>query len=160
MSELRCQYSGVPIQVARPEPGRSYFSCTGCFLASRILIDESGNFPITRTLIAVLAGGLAFFNQGLFWLLAWLVSEQERAVVAGRFLVASLSLGGVLWLILVLLQWRATGGGRWTDRLVVTATGVLGGIGFMAQSPGCMIAAVVVLAGWGLRGLKRKKPVA
>jgi hypothetical protein len=158
MSDLRCQYSGVPIHVARPRPGRGYFSCSGCFLASRILINESGNFPITRTLIAVLAGGLVFFNQGLFWLLAWLLEGQGRTLVAGRFLVASLALGAVLWLLLVAVQERATGGGRWTDRLIIVFTGMLVAAAVITKSPGCMLAAVVVLVGWGLRGLRRKQP--
>jgi len=58
MSELSCHYSGVPIHVARPQPGRAYFSCSGCAIASRIPVDAQGNFPINRTLVAVLGFGV------------------------------------------------------------------------------------------------------
>lgn len=160
MSELRCQYSGVPIQVARPQPGRAYFSCTGCFIRSRIPVDSSGNFPINRTLIALLAGGLAFFNQALFWLLAILLSGQGREAVAGRFVVASLALGCALWQLLAILQWRTTGGGRWTDKLAVMFTGLICAAGVIIASPGCVVGAVFLLAAWGIRGLRKKEPVA
>ncbi|MDF3058332.1 MAG: hypothetical protein K0R17_2547 [Rariglobus sp.] len=134
---------------------RDQYSCTGSFLASRIPVDENGNFPINRTLIAVLAGGLLFFNQGLFWLLAELLAGQGRDVVANRFLVASLAVGAGLWLVLTLVQAKATGGGRMSDWLVVALTGGLGAAGLLAKSPACLVAAVLLLMVWGLRGLKR-----
>jgi hypothetical protein len=157
MSELRCQYSGVPIHVVRPLPGRDYFSCTGCFLASRIRIDEKGNFPITRTLLAVLAGGLLFFNQALFWLLSVLLAGQGRTIVSKRFLVASLALGVALWLVLAVTQSRATGGGCRMDRLVVALTGGLAALGVWLASPGCVLGAVFLLGAWGSRGVKRRR---
>ena len=157
MSELRCQYSGVPIHVARPQPNRAYFSCTGCAIASRIPVDAQGNFPINRTLIAVLAGALIIFNQGLFWLLAVLLAGQGREVVAGRFLNPSLAVGGAMWLLLVIAQWRSTGGGRWTDWLVVQLTAVLLAFGVVTHSPGCVLASVVVLVAWAARGLRHKR---
>lgn len=157
MSELHCEYSGVPIHVARPQPGRKYFSCIGCALASRVPVDEQGNFPINRTLIAVLLGGLVIFNQGLFWLLAWLLAGQGRQVVSDRFVVASLAVGGAMWFLLVVTQWRATGGGRWTDWLVVQLTAVLLAFGVVMQSPGCVLAAVITVVAWGARGLRHKK---
>jgi hypothetical protein len=153
MSDLRCQYSGVPIHVARPQPGRAYFSCTGCALAHRVPVDAQGNFPINRTLIAVLGVGLVVFNQMLFWLLAVLLAGRNREVPATRFLVASLAVGVAMWLLLVVAQWKATGGGRWTDWLVVVFTGALAGAGVTLASPGCLAASVLLLIAWGLRGL-------
>ncbi len=156
MSDLRCEYSGVPIHVARPQPGRAYFSCTGCAIASRIPVSADGNFPINRTLIGVLALGLVFFNQALFWLLAVLLKGQGKTVVSERFLIGSLAVGGALWLVLAIAQWRATGGGRATDWLVIGVTGALGAAGVVAVSPGCMLAAVTLLAAWGVRGLGKR----
>jgi len=153
MSDQRCQYSGAPIHVARPQPGRAYFSCTACAVASRIPVNADGNFTINRMLITVLAFGLAIFNQALFWLLAVLLVGRDKPVVAERFVVGSLALGGVLWLILVIAQWRATGGGRLADWAVVVLTGLVGAAGVVAHSPGCMLAAVGLLTIWGVRGV-------
>jgi hypothetical protein len=157
MSELRCQYSGVPIQVARPQPGRAYFSCSGCAVASGIPVDAQGNFPINRTLIAVLGFGVVVFNQLLFWLLAVLLAARNREVAAERFVFASLAIGVALWLLLVILQWRVTGGGRRTDRVMVAITGALLATGVAVASPGCVAGAVLGLIAWGGRGLAHKR---
>lgn len=131
-------------------------SSIGVAVRSRIPVDAQGNFPINRTLIAVLGFALAFFNQALFWLLAVLLAGQGRDIVAGRFLVASLVLGAALWFVLTVVQWRATGGGRATDWMVVALTGLLGAAGVASESPGCLIASVLLLTAWGSRGLIRK----
>jgi len=123
---------------------------------SRIPVDAQGNFPINRTLIAVLGFGLALFNQALFWLLAVLIQGQGRPVPAGRFLFASIGLGAVLWLLLVVLQARATGGGRRNDWLVAGLTGALLVTGGVAASPGCALAGVILLTGWNIRDLKKQ----
>ena len=133
---------------------RPRFSCTGSAIASRIPVDAQGNFPINRTLIAVLLFGLALFNQALFWLLAVLIQGQGRPVSAGRFLLASIGLGAALWLVLVVLQTRVTAGGRRNDWLMVALTGGLLGAGLVAVSPGCALAAVSLLTVWGARDFR------
>lgn len=156
MSELRCHYSGVPIEVKNPVPGRPYFSCSGCLVAGRLKVDAQGDFPVTPTLLALLAGGLVFFNQGLFWLLSALVRGRGRDATAGYFLTGSLALGVALWVVLVLIQWHATGGGRLADRAVAAFTGLLCLAGAIAGSGACAFAAVMLLAAWGLRGLRHR----
>ncbi len=131
------------------------FSSIGAAVRSRIPVDAQGNFPINRTLIAVLAFALALFNQALFWLLAVLIQGQGRPVPAGRFLVASLGVGAALWIILVLLQVRFIGGGRRTDWLVTGLTGGLLAAGIAGTSPGCALAATGLFTAWASRGLKR-----
>ena len=132
------------------------FSCIGRAVASRIPVDAQGNFPINRTLIAVLAFALALFNQALFWLLAVLIRGQGRPVPADRFLFASIWLGAALWLILAFLQTRVTGGGRRTDWLMLGLTGGLLGAGVATVSPACALAAVGLLTAWGVRDFKKQ----
>lgn len=157
MSNLRCHHSGAPIQVARPQPGRAYFSCTACAIADRIPVDAEGNYPITRALVAVLVAAVVFFNQALFWFLTFSLTRQNRMIAAERFVFTSLALGGALWLVSAIAQWRATGGGRWTDRLVVVLTGLLSAAGVIVGSPGCLVGSVLLLTAWGLRGLGCKQ---
>ncbi len=130
------------------------FSSIGAAVRSRIPVDAQGNFPINRTLIAVLAFALALFNQALFWLLAVLIQGQGRPVPAGRFLVASLGVGAALWLILVLLQVRFTDSRR-NDWLVTGLTGGLLAAGIAGTSPGCALAGTGLFTAWAARGLKR-----
>lgn len=130
------------------------FSCIGSAVMSRIPVDAQGNFPINRTLIAVLGFGLALFNQALFWLLAVLIQGQGRPVPAGRFLLASIGLGAALWVLLALLQARVTGGSRRNDWLVAGLTGALLVEGVGATSPGCALAAVGLLTAWNVRDLR------
>ncbi|TSJ78391.1 hypothetical protein [Rariglobus hedericola] len=118
-------------------------------------MDAQGNFPITRTLIALLAFAVALFNQALFWLLAVLIHGQGRPVPAGRFLVASLGLGVALWLILLVLQFRFTGAGRRNDSLIMFFTGTLLIAGLIVTSPGFALAATVAFTAWATRGLKK-----
>lgn len=132
-----------------------YFKSTGAAIRSRIPVDAQGNFPINRTLIAVLAFGLALFNQALFWLLAVLIEGQGRPVPAGRFLLASVILGALLWLILAVAQVRFTGPGKPMDWMVLASTGALLGAGMVMMSPGCALAATGLLTAWSARGLKR-----
>lgn len=126
-------------------------------VARRISVDKQGNFPITGTLIAVLGYGLGVFNQALFWLLALILGGQGRAVPSGRFMQASLALGALLWLVLVVMQVRVTAGGRRVDLLAIMLTGCLVAAGQVTMSPGCVLAGVGLLVIWNLRGLRRKK---
>jgi hypothetical protein len=131
------------------------FPSIGAAVRDRIQVDAQGNFPITRTLIAVLAFAVVLFNQGLFWLLAVLLHGQGRPIAAGRFLVASLGVGVALWAILVVLHFRFTGGARRNDNLVMILTGGLLIAGVTAASPGCALAATVAFTAWAARGFKK-----
>ncbi|MFA6960177.1 MAG: hypothetical protein WC205_05445 [Opitutaceae bacterium] len=157
MSEVRCHYSGVPMQVAHPQPGRHYYSCTGCAVAGSVPVDAQGNFPVNGPLIAVLVGGVAFFNQVIIWPLSVMLLRQGKDSTAGHLVTASLAIGLVLWLALVVVQWRVTGGGRRADWLVVVFTALLAVCGLILHSPGCMVEGTALLMVWGARGLLYKK---
>jgi hypothetical protein len=134
---------------------RTRFTGIGNAVANRIPVDAQGNFPINRVLIAVLTFGVAFFNQGLFWLLAVLLQSQERLALAGRFLWASLGLGAALWAILLVVHLSVTGGGSRKDLLVVMLTGVVVAAGLVTASPGCVLGGVGLLTVWCARGFKK-----
>lgn len=130
---------------------RGQFSSIGAAIASRIPVDAQGNFPVNRTLVAVLAFGLAFFNEALFWLLA----HVGREAVAGRFLLGSIGLGVVLWLTLVVVQVRVTGGANRAGWLVTVLTGGLVVTGVLMTTPACVLAGVGLLTAWSARGIKK-----
>ena len=120
-------------------------------MRARIPVDAQGNFPINATLIATLATGVLFFNQLLFWLLAWILAGRGRDVTAHRCLLGSLVIGLVVWLILAWAQKWATGGGRLADWLIIALTGVLVGLGAAMETPACQAAGVALLIGWSAR---------
>lgn len=132
------------------------FSSIGRAVRSRIPVDAQGNFPVNRTLIAVLVFALALFNQALFWLLSVLLGGQGRPITAERFMLGSLALGAVLWVILVVAHVRVAGGCARKDALVIALTGGVLGFGLTPVSPGCALAAVALLAGWEARDIWRK----
>jgi len=129
------------------------FVSTGAAIRSRIPVSADGNFPINKTLIGVLALGLAIFNQALFWLLAVLLAGRGNTVTAARFVIASVALGAVLWALLAVLQWRATDGGNAADKGVLVLTAALCAGSVWLVSPVCGLAAVAVLTAWSVRGL-------
>jgi hypothetical protein len=136
------------------DPGKR-FTGIGSAVASGIPVDAQGNFPVNRVLIAVLVFGFALFNQALCWLLAVLLHGRDQTVVADRFQWASLGLGGALWLLLVVVHVRVTGGGR-KDLPVIMLTGVLTAAGWVAVSPGCVLGAVLMLTAWSARDFKKQ----
>lgn len=152
---LRCAYSGVPIHVSNPQPGRAYFVTSACAIKSRIPVDAEGNFPINRPLIAVLTVSMLIFNQALFWLLAVLMDGRGKVVGGKRFLVASVALGAALWLLLAVFQWRSTGGGSVADKVVLALTAALVALGVIGTSPACSLGGVALLVAWGLRIRRR-----
>jgi len=156
MSRIACHYCGLPVNVARAQPGREYFCCPGCAIASRVPMDENGRFPANPTLLAALAAGFVFFNQLLFWLLATLLTKEGNLPMSGRFETASLALGAAVWTALVVAQWRL-GARRWTDAVVAALTAASLSLGLAARSPACAAAACAALVAWSARGFLRKK---
>jgi len=156
MNKVACHYCGLPFKAIRVQPGREYFCCSGCAIASRVPVDEDGRFPANPTVLTAMAVGFIFFNQLMFWLLAVLLVRQGSLPVAGKFGWASLVLGTAVWLALVVVQWRL-GARRWLDAMVVVLTaGLLAG-GFASGSQACAAAANAGLAAWSVRGFFKKK---
>ena len=156
MSKVSCHYCVLPFNAVRVQPGREYFCCSGCALASRVPVDEDGKFPVNPPLVAAMAVGFLFFNQLLFWLLETLLVREGRLAVAGRFEAASLALGGIAWLALVVIQWRL-GARRWIDAAVVVLTAGLLANGGVSGSPACAAGAGFGLLAWSARGFLKKK---
>ena len=159
MNKVSCHYCGLPFKVVRVQPGREYFCCSGCAIASRVPVAADGRFPANPTLLTALGVGFVFFNQLMFWLMSVLLVREGRLPVAGRFEAASLAAGALVWLVLVLAQWRL-GARRSVDILVAVLTAGLLASGFATGSLPCAGAANAALVAWSARGfLKKKTPV-
>ncbi|HTJ77532.1 MAG TPA: hypothetical protein VL357_00910 [Rariglobus sp.] len=156
MSKVSCHYCGLPFKVAGVQPGRDYFCCSGCALASRVPVDVDGKFPINPSLVTALVMGFGIFNQLLFRLLAVLLVHEGRGRIAGRFDMASLILGTVIWTALIVIQWRL-GARRRVDGVVAVLTAGLLATGFWTDSPSCAVLASASLAVWSTRGFLKKK---
>ena len=156
MTQVSCHYCGLPFKVRRVEPGRSYYCCSGCAIASRVPVDTQGNFPITPALIGALTVGFLFFNQLLFWLLAVLLAGEGRADTAENFALASWLVGAAVWLTLAVAPLRAHGW-RAADAVVAVLALALGGAGAATGSLGCAALANGAILAWSVRGLLKKK---
>ena len=129
---------------------------------------DGGNLPISRQLIVSLTLALAFFNQFLFWSLAFALRGEERDALAARFDVITLVIGIVVLTaaVVVFLGARVH---RWTDWVVLTlvavlavsgvAMGVTGGISsavpWVLASNTLMV--IVLSRGWLKKFLIRSK---
>jgi len=154
-----CEHCALPFSVARATPGRPVYCCSGCALAARVPVDAQGQFPVNSALVAALGSAFVFFNQGLFWLLALLLARRTdaaSAVNAGRFVLASLALGVVVWGALLVFQTRA-GARRAADHAVLGLCGAVLGWSVARGRPELALLANLALAAWALRGLARKK---
>ena len=156
MNKVVCHYCGLPFKAVRVQPGREYFCCSGCAIASRVPVAADGRFPTNPTLLTALGVGFVFFNQLMFALLAVLLVREGRLPVAARFETASLAAGALVWLALVAAQWQL-GARRRVDTLVVLLTSGLLASAFAAGSPACAAAANAALVAWSVRGFLKKK---
>lgn len=156
MTHVTCDYCGLPFKVRRVEPGRAYYCCSGCAIASRVPVDGRGDFPITPALVAALGVGFVFFNQLLAWLLAALLAGEGRSELAAKFVLASWITGAAVWLALVVAQARAHGG-RVADAGVALLALALGGAGALAGSLACGALGNSLLLAWSVRGVLKKK---
>ena len=156
MNKVACHYCGLPFKALRVQPGREYFCCSGCAIASRVPVDGNGKFPTNPTLLTALGVGFVFFNQLMFWLLAVLLIREGRAPVADRFETASLAAGTLAWVALAIAQWWL-GARRWVDTVVVALTAGLLASAYASGSLACAAAAGVALATWSVRGFLNKK---
>ena len=137
MIKTPCSFCGLPVRYSMDRPdSEPIYCCSGCALAAQIPMD-SGNLPISRQLIVSLTLAFAFFNQFLFWSLAFALRGEERDALAARFDVITLVIGIVVLTatVVVFLGARVH---RWTDWVVLTlvaglavagvAMGVTGGL--------------------------------
>lgn len=155
---VTCEHCALPFTVARAAPGRAVYCCSGCALAARVPVDAQGQFPVNAALGAALGLAFAGFNQVLFWLLAVLLArDPEAAVNATRFGWASLGLGAGLWLAVALVQWWV-GARRPADIAVLVLSGAGLALALASNAPAHAAVANLVLGGWALRGLRRKRP--
>lgn len=157
-SRIQCSYCGLPFKVRDAEPGRAYFCCSGCALASRLpKPGERGEFPVTPALIVALGAGFAFFNEVLFWSLEIALAHQKHMGQATLFSRISAGLGILVWGVLVAAVARAESR-RWTDVAVAVATltGLIAAV--LSNRPaGWEIAVNVVLGLWLARGWGKQK---
>jgi hypothetical protein len=153
-----CDQCGLPFSVARIAPGRPVYCCSGCALAARVPVDAQGQFPVNAALGTALTLAFVGFNQVLFWLLAVLLARDPEAEVnALRFGWASLGTGTLFWMVLSTLQWRL-GARSSADAVVFILSGCGLFAAFSTAYPAHAAVANLVLAGWSLRGLHRKRP--
>ncbi len=158
MTRTSCSYCGLPVKVRQLEPGRAYYCCSGCALASRLpRPGPGGEFPVTTALLVALGAGFAFFNQVLFWALGLALGHEQRAAEAVLFARVSAGLGALVWVTLVAAMARAASR-RWTDALavVVTLAGLVGAA-VSARPAGGMVAVNVALLLWLSRGWGKLK---
>jgi len=158
MPQVRCQYCGLPFNVRRIEPGRRYFCCSGCALASRLPPGGvEGRYPVVPALIEGLAVGVLFFNQLLFWSVGLEVVREGRIETGQTLTEISAVLGAVVWIALGVGLWSAARR-RWSDGLVTAASGALVVAAFWPPlSAGWIVAANAALALWLARGRGKKK---
>lgn len=157
MARVSCHYCGLPVNVRREETGRDYFCCTGCAMASRVPVDDKGQFPVNAHLVSALGAGFLFFNELLFWLVAELLVREGRMALAVRFFWLAGGAALAVWLALVVLQWKERTA-RAADYLFMMFGLVVFGLALRRLPPMALevAAANLVLIGWSFRGLLRK----
>ncbi len=158
MESTTCDYCALPFKVRRVTAGQPKFCCTGCALASRIPVNDQGEFPVNAALISALATGFIFFNQLLFWGLASLLKRQADAALAERMLWLASGAAWVLWLMVVGLMLRAKAG-RLGDGVLVVGVLAVHALAHrqLPPEPIGMAAASAALLLWSARGLLRGK---
>ncbi len=155
-----CEHCSLPFVVGRVAPGRPVYCCSGCALAARVPVDAQGQFPINAALGTALTLAFVGFNQVLFWLLSVLLARDSEAWVnATRFGRASLGTGAAFWLVVAVTQWRL-GARSGSDAVVLLLSGSGMVVALATGAPAHAAVANLVLAGWSLRGLRRKRPTA
>ncbi|MDX2188051.1 MAG: hypothetical protein SFV32_14040 [Opitutaceae bacterium] len=155
MSRRACAYCGIPVRVpaATPEP---VFCCTGCAIANRIPVDEKGQFPVNRALVAVLVLGFLFFNQILFAALASLAERQGKASLVELSSWISAGLGIIVCFALGLAT-RFSGRRSFNEKLPATiaAVGVVWALSFVPPRLAWVAVANGMLLIWNARGVWR-----
>ena len=101
------------MQISSNRDDEPVYCCSSCALAAQIPTND-GNLPVSRQLVIALVLGLAYFNQFLFWSLAFGLHYQERVLLAGRFDAVSIAIGIVVAGAFFAVFLSATVD-RWTD---------------------------------------------
>jgi len=158
MTRVTCHYCGLPFKVRRVELERKYFCCTGCAMASRVPVDEKGQFPVNSHLITALVAGFLFFNQLLLWLVAELLVRESRMALAVRFFWLAGGAALATWLTLAVLQWKERAA-RLPDFVFMAFGMVVFGLALRRCPPMPLEMAVanLVLIIWVFRGFLRKR---
>ena len=113
MEKVPCVFCGLPVRVSSRSSDQPVYCCSGCALAAQIPTGDDG-LPISGQLIAALAIGFGYFNQFLFWSLAFALRGEGRDVLASRFDLATLVVGAVV-LVATAGVFLAARVHRWTD---------------------------------------------
>ena len=162
MHSVPCAYCGLPVRLTSAQAeavqasANPAYCCVGCAIASQVPVDEKGQFPITRALLAAVAMGFVLFNQWLTWLLATGLAHEGRAGAAQVAFWASLGLGAVLWVAIV------TAGAlsrslRLADAWVACAVVMIATLGLLAGSAAGFALGNAAFATWHARGFLREK---
>jgi len=130
MTKIPCTFCGLPVRVASERPDHPVYCCSGCALAAQIPTG-GGGLPISRQLIVSLALAFAYFNQFLFWSLAFALRGEERFALAARFDRVTLIIGMVVLIGTVVVFLRASVH-RWTDWAVLSLVAGLSAFGMVA----------------------------
>lgn len=148
-----CTYCGLPFTTRAKVVGPVY-CCTGCAMASRIPVDASGQFPINRALIELLAFGFGLFNEILFALLALLLAGEGKGVNSVRFAWASVVLGVIVLTSALVLQRRSGGRTGMASTVGLLSVGVAGAA-FLTYPPNpwLVLAGNGLLILWSARGI-------
>ena len=120
---IPCSFCGLPVRVTSDRPEEPVYCCSGCALVAQIPMD-GGNLPISRQLVVSLVLAFAYFNQFLFWSLAFALRGEGRDLLAGRFEWITLALGAIVLAGAIAVFFRASFH-RWTDWLVLGLIGLL-----------------------------------
>ena len=158
MIRTQCSYCGLPVKVRQLDPGRAYYCCSGCALASRLPPPGAGGeFPVTPALLVALGAGFAWFNEVLFWTLAMALAHDQRAAQAVLFARVSTGLGALVWVTLIAAMARAASR-HWTDALAgaVTLAGLVGAF-WSGRPAGWIVAVNIALLLWLSRGWGKLK---
>ncbi len=126
-------------------------------MASRVPVDDKGQFPVNAHLVSALGVGFLFFNELLFWLVAELLVREGRMALAVRFFWLAGGAALAVWLSLAVLQWKERTA-RAADYLFMAFGLVVFGLALRRLPPMSLEVAVTNLGliGWSFRGLLRK----
>jgi len=122
MKKIPCTFCGLPVRVGSDPSEEPVYCCSGCALAAQIPMD-GGYLPISRQLIVSLTLAFAYFNQFLFWSLAFALRGEGRDLLADRFEWITLALGALVLIGTLIVFFRASVH-RWTDWLVMALIGL------------------------------------
>lgn len=161
MPRVTCAFCGLPFSVRAPQEGVSYYCCSGCALAQRI-IAQGGGATINRGMILALVLAFGLFNEILFAVFgAALLAENNPAAGMNLSLVSCAIGAGLLAAVIGFVGFAPQR--RGTDLaaiLIAAVVAIIAGGKFLAHATGAavalLLAANIWLALWLGRGWLRR----